>query len=124
MLRNVTGCLNVRNYACPSEMVQYVCGNDISGMGGVTIWNGTDTLFNCSSVNRITLSHVVFDLDDVESGNCGDVEGVILSSDDDCYQSRLTFEATNILNGSMVRCLSGPMTTQIGETQELVIVGV
>ena len=120
-LRDVAGCPNTRGYICPGETVQYECGNDMST---TTVWDedGDALLFDCTMVNnRILLTHEFYDAFGSESVMCGGVNGEIFSNVSGCYRSRVTFESTTMLNGTMIHC--GSITTQIGEAQEVVIVG-
>ena len=103
ILDNVTGCPNTRSYICPGEIVQYECGNNISS---ATVWDeggGPDpSLFNCpDNQNTITILPVIMNV------VCGAVSGTIINTADGCSRTRVMFEVTTSLNGTMVRCRDG-----------------
>ena len=118
-LEDVTECPNTRSYICPGEMVQYECGNDLSI---ATIWDeGGDpdpSLFNCPPQNFISL------LPGGMNVVCDAVNGTIINTADGCFRTRVMFEATTSLNGTMVRCRDGSSAqVMVLGSDEVVIVG-
>ena len=119
-LGNVMGCPNTRSYICPGEMVQYECGNNISTS---TVWDeggGPDpSLFICpdnrnlASVGPVAMRKV-----------CGAVTARFINTADGCTRSKVMFEATTSLNGTMIRCRDGSSAQgMVLGREEVVIVG-
>ena len=99
-LEDVTGCPNTRSYICPGKMVQYECGNNISGL---TAWDEDGdpdpSLFNCPANQNLLFLGGLF-----TNAVCGAVSGTLINTADSCSRTRVVFEATTSLNGTMIRC--------------------
>ena len=117
-LEDVPECPYTRSYICPGEMVQYECGNNISI---TTVWDedGGPPLFNCpNNQNLISVGPVAM------NDECGAVSGRFINTADGCTRSRVMFDATTSLNGTMVRCRDGGSAQgMVLGTDEVVIVG-
>ena len=119
-LEDVTGCPNTRSYICPGEMVQYECGNNISI---TTLWDEdggpSPPLFNCpNNQNLISVGPVAM------NDECGAVSGRFINTADGCTRSRVMFDTTTSLNGTMIRCSDGGSAQgMVLGSDEVVIVG-
>ena len=114
-LEDVTGCPNTRSYICPGEMVQYECGNNISGL---TAWDEDGdpdpSLFNCPANQNLLFLGGLF-----TNAVCDAVSGTLINTADSCSRTRVVFEAT--VPTTMSQLFQDQPTLVLGYWRTLVI---